>query len=145
MFSLIILLLLKLSVEARLNYNTWYGWDCVLWFRWRREWQWHYICWIYWWRNLTILWTILCNMPLFSRGQVTRGQLIRHQQIRGQPTMGQLSRGQRKSHVKLITILWKLLKPTVTLIVMQILISLHTQKVTNISPKCQQNVQHIWK
>ena len=60
-----------------------------------------------------------------------------------QASMGQLSRGQRKSHVKLITILWKFLKLTVTPIVMQILISLQTQKVTNIFPKCQHNVQHI--
>ena len=110
-----------------------------------------------------------------QQGQVTRGQLIRCQQIRGQPTMGQISRGQpimgqlsrgqvntdetmsvqasmgqlnrgqRKSHVKLITILWKCLNLTVKPIAMQILISLHTQKVTNIFPKCQHNVQHIQK
>ena len=58
---------------------------------------------------------------------------------------GPTQQGQRKSHVKLITILWKLLKSTVTPIVMQILISLQTQKVANISPKCQHNVQHIQK
>ena len=58
---------------------------------------------------------------------------------------GPTQQGSKESHVKLITILWKLLKLTVTLIAMQILISLQTQKLTNISPKCQHNVQHIQK
>ena len=73
-------------------------------------------------------------------GQISRGQ------VNMDETMSvQASRGQRKSHVKLITILWKFLNSTVTLLVMQILISLQTQKVINKFPKCQHNVQHIQK
>ena len=145
MFSLIILLLLKLLLRQtqlqHLNMDETVCYDSDE----EEKWQWHYICWIYQQRNWQYCEqssaTCHCSAGAKSQGANSSGA----NKSEANPPWANSTGAQRKSHIKLITILWKLLKLTVTPIAMQILISLQTQKVTNIFPKCQHNVQHIQK